>query len=378
MRAWLALTLAWSIDAWAAERPVLAVFDIEDRGSGAQDRVVSQLSEYLAVQLVATGAFDTIPRAEIKQRLGAQKAESYKACYDQSCQIEIGRELAASKSLASQLMRLGKSCILTATIYDLRRNTTESAATVKGGCGEDDLADLVEKLVLDLSGAKTAAPVPAAATITPPPPSPPPPSPPPPAPLLEAGPLVWIESPFAKVQFNQTEITVAQYNDCVNAGACERTAIKDLACNSNHNNRGNYPMNCVSWFQATKFCTWAGGRLPTEEEWSAEASAGNQRPFVWGAEEASCQRAVVDINGDGCGTNSTMPVCSKPAGNSASGLCDLTGNVWEWSATHTPKQRIVRGGSYINEVGWATKVTARYTYDASARFEGIIGFRCVK
>ena len=68
--------------------------------------------------------------------------------------------------------------------------------------------------------------------------------------------------------------------------------------------------------------------------------------------------------GSGCGLNRTWPVCSKPAGNTAHGLCDLAGNVWEWvqdwyhsdyngapsdgSAWESPIDiwRVLRGGSW--------------------------------
>ena len=39
----------------------------------------------------------------------------------------------------------------------------------------------------------------------------------------------------------------------------------------------------------------------------------------------------MDDGGKGCGRNSTWPVCSKPAGNPAQGLCDMAGNVSEWA-----------------------------------------------
>ena len=57
-----------------------------------------------------------------------QKKETYKSCYDQSCQIEMGRELAAEKTLATWVLKVGETCQVTATLYDLKKGTTELAA----------------------------------------------------------------------------------------------------------------------------------------------------------------------------------------------------------------------------------------------------------
>ena len=41
------------------------------------------------------------------------------------------------------------------------------------------------------------------------------------------------------------------------------------------------------------------------------------------------------------------PVCSKPAGNSSQGVCDLAGNVWEWTDGRDGSHHwIVRGGAW--------------------------------
>ncbi|MBW2701239.1 MAG: SUMF1/EgtB/PvdO family nonheme iron enzyme [Deltaproteobacteria bacterium] len=70
----------------------------------------------------------------------------------------------------------------------------------------------------------------------------------------------------------------------------------------------------------------AGGRLPTEKEWEAEASNNGSRKYPWGDEKVSCERAVMREEGvDGCGRDLTWPVCSKTLGNSVSGLCDMSG-----------------------------------------------------
>jgi len=70
--------------------------------------------------IAATRAYEVVLRYRIKMRLVAQNRKSYKACFDQTCQIEIGKEMAAQKSLSMVIMKLGSRCMVTAVLYDLR------------------------------------------------------------------------------------------------------------------------------------------------------------------------------------------------------------------------------------------------------------------
>jgi hypothetical protein len=131
--------------------PVVAVFDIEDRGAGLAPDVRARLSDYLAMRLAAGGAFQVVPRDQLKERLVTKKRESYRDCYAQSCQIEIGRELAAQKSLSTMVVKLGSRCMVTAVLYDLRKAASEGGASARGGCSEDGIVSSLEQMVGQLS-----------------------------------------------------------------------------------------------------------------------------------------------------------------------------------------------------------------------------------
>ena len=125
-------------------------------------------------------------------------------------------------------------------------------------------------------------------------------------------------------QLAKTEVTNKQYKACVEAGACTPP--------SSYEGGDDQPVVNVDWNQAKAFSEWVGGRLPSEAEWEyAARSGGKERKYPWGDEEPSCERAVMNQGGNGCGRNATWPVCSKTAGNTSQGLCDMAGNVWEWT-----------------------------------------------
>ena len=91
-----------------------------------------------------------VPRGQLRSRLAAEKVKSYRKCMDQRCQIELGKAMAAQKSLATKLLKVGKQCALTALLYDLKTEATDRAASVRTGCTEDALLAGVEKVARQL------------------------------------------------------------------------------------------------------------------------------------------------------------------------------------------------------------------------------------
>jgi formylglycine-generating enzyme required for sulfatase activity len=152
----------------------------------------------------------------------------------------------------------------------------------------------------------------------------------------------WYEKPVHWVTLKPfwldvTEVTVAAYKACVDAGACSKPDEGNW-CNWGKSDRGNHPINCVDWEQATQFCRWANKRLPTEEEWEYGTRQGGvrgDRKYPWGNAEPSNQLCW-DGKGKDAGENrrrGTCPVGSYPLGDTPTGLKDMAGNVWEWTAS---------------------------------------------
>ena len=178
------------------------------------------------------------------------------------------------------------------------------------------------------------------------------------------------------LKIQKHEVTVGEYALCVNAGKCKAPDENDEDYNWKKSGRERHPVNGVNWHDATAYCKWKGLRLPTEKEWEYAATSGEKdgKEYPWGTEEPSCEYAVMDDDGDGCGKGTTWPVCSKPKGNTEQGLCDMAGNVFEWTDSDK-KYRVIRGGSFAYAVN--LRSSSRVSSNPSDR-KSSLGFRCAQ
>jgi sulfatase modifying factor 1 len=162
----------------------------------------------------------------------------------------------------------------------------------------------------------------------------------------------------------------------------------------------DHPVTQVSWNDAQAYCEWAGKRLPTEVEWEHAVREGmSDRSYC--AWEGACtqenrvqhantwqgQYPVRNTVDDGY--RYTSPVGAFDT--TALGLTDVSGNVWEWTAswyrpysqrdaslTNKQKQeRVQRGGSFLcNECGGYHVYARSHSTPETSLFH--VGFRCAR
>ena len=210
------------------------------------------------------------------------------------------------------------------------------------------------------------------------------------------------EKPFHSVYtdgfwMDRTLVTNAQYAQCP-ASTCTSPYKFDSHKRPNgyYDNPAykDHPVMNVTWYQASDYCSWRNGRLPTEAEFEKAAGwnpvTGETFIYPWGNFPPTDQLA----NYDGVDRDTTR-VGSYPKGMSLIGAYDMAGNVWEWvsdwySETYyadnqewnnpvgPPRgtEKVTRGASwYSQDTRWLRVSNRGWTNPDKVANE--IGFRCV-
>jgi serine/threonine protein kinase len=167
-------------------------------------------------------------------------------------------------------------------------------------------------------------------------------------------------------------VTNAQYKRFLDANPKYRAPLGwDREKRNYPPGKESHPVVNVYWNDAQAFCKWAGCRLPTEEEWEKAARGTDGRTYPWGEDWQSGK----NCSSSEAGIGDTTPVDEFPAGASPYGVMDMSGNIWEWTASpYEEGSYVLRGGTwYGSENGLRSAYRIRFIPDL--RYNPI-GFRC--
>ena len=112
-------------------RPIVAVMEIEDRAGALSRRDIEAATDILRGLLAASRRFVVVDKGRqgsaLRRLVRREKKASYGACYDDGCQIPLGKALSADRIVRGYLSRLGGQLTLTAEVIDLAREASVGA-----------------------------------------------------------------------------------------------------------------------------------------------------------------------------------------------------------------------------------------------------------
>ena len=351
-------------------RPTLGLAPLERTGF-VSSSVAARVQSRLETELQQAARIDLVEREHVKSVL-QELAFQQSGVTDPGSATVIGEHRNVDKLLFGELLRVGRSHILTLKVVDVRTDEVVWSDDQELGVEDAELVEGSRRIVRRLANAALAfSPVEMILL---------------PAGTLEMGSDDGLvdERPRHRVQvggfyLDRTEVSRAAY------APFARSLGRDFSMEI----PGDHPVSLVSWHDADDYCRHLGKRLPTEAEWEYAARSRDGRTYPWGSAAPDARLANF-----GAANLGPLAVDVPLAGASEAGALHLAGNVSEWVSDwwdpayykSSPEAnpggptegdyKVARGGSWSHSA-FEIRAAAR-AYHNPLKGSASVGFRCAR
>jgi alpha-tubulin suppressor-like RCC1 family protein len=157
----LLVTLSHPFSAYGAapeSKAKVAVMPIENATSKIDNNLIKKATSYLRGGIAASNDYVVVTDGrqdeKLKEMIQQRKKESYKDCYDESCQIEVGKALAADTIVRTKISHF-ETCILKVEMIDLAKEASVTATQDDFNCNPSGLKTTIDT-ALDKFGGNLA------------------------------------------------------------------------------------------------------------------------------------------------------------------------------------------------------------------------------
>lgn len=143
---------------------VVAVFPVSTVNFDPSEGLRQSMWAYIEARIAETEGYQVVPHAALEAAIRERHREFLSRRYDSETQAEVGRQVAASQTVTTRIIKIADLCKVNVTIFDIAQQVSTAAAGAEGQCSENALAESLRIALDDL--ARRSNPLAAAPAVT--------------------------------------------------------------------------------------------------------------------------------------------------------------------------------------------------------------------
>lgn len=154
------------LEAAAEKDTVVAVFPVSTVSFSPNKGLRESMWAYIEAQVAETPGYRVVPHEALEAAIRERHKRFLSQRYDPETQAEVGRQVAASQSVSTRIIRFAGVCKVNVTVYDIARQVSTISAGAEGPCSESGLLVSLRAALKQIGPRDRRAPPPSPPPLT--------------------------------------------------------------------------------------------------------------------------------------------------------------------------------------------------------------------